>query len=458
MRRRRAGTATRTWPPTGTSTRLRPLNTGPPCSTAMTMLSTAAVLPTWCSTSSTRTPAPTPSPTWRPSTPRMRASPWRPSRTRRAISSSPMPTASSWRSRTPLPTAPGTFNLDFTGPNPAAYFPSTYSYVLAPTSTKAPASAGVDQSLAEFLCYSVGAGQNDAAPLLYAPLSREVVTISVHAIDAMPGAPPASQCGVGGPAPAVTPGKVVGNNGTSGSTGGGSGAGRTSGSGTGSGGSGSSGASGSACGWRSRGGWSGLGRRGRRDELVDGKVGRPRPRPCRPVSAEQAHRASSTAGTAQAAGRRIDRHDEQRAALRPSGGGGPGSDQLRDVLVFAHRGGRLCPRSRPGLQEESEPTLTVRVSQPSGSRERAAGPPGFGSGRRPCSGCCRLTWPRAGPRPRPCLRSACLAREGGTWPPRPLLGTTPCTPPPGPIRSIPTMYWRGTSTPRTTFSAATPII
>ena len=98
------------------------------------------------------------------------------------------------------PNSAGTFNLDFTGPNPAAYFPSTYSYVLAPTSTKAPASAGVDQSLAEFLCYSVGAGQNDAAPLLYAPLSREVVTISVHAIDAMPGAPPASQCGVGGPA------------------------------------------------------------------------------------------------------------------------------------------------------------------------------------------------------------------------------------------------------------------
>ena len=110
----------------------------------------------------------------------------------------------------------GTFNLDFTGPNPGAYFPSTYSYILAPVSTNAPASAGGDQSMAEFLCYAVGQGQNDAARLLYAPLSREVTAISVQAIEAIPGAPPASQCGIGGPAPAVTPGQVVGNNGNPG--------------------------------------------------------------------------------------------------------------------------------------------------------------------------------------------------------------------------------------------------
>ena len=109
-----------------------------------------------------------------------------------------------------------TFNLDFTGPNPAAYFPSTYSYVLAPASTRAPASAGVDQSMSEFLCYSVGQGQNDAAPLLYAPA---IPGGDRHLGARRPGharSSPASQCGIGGTAPAVTPGKIVGNNGNPG--------------------------------------------------------------------------------------------------------------------------------------------------------------------------------------------------------------------------------------------------
>jgi ABC-type phosphate transport system substrate-binding protein len=99
----------------------------------------------------------------------------------------------------------GTFNLDFTGPSPQAYFPSTYSYILAPTTSNAPASAGADATLAQFLCYSVGAGQNRASPLLYAPLSQQVTTLAVNAIEGMPGAPPASQCGIGGPEPTVTP-------------------------------------------------------------------------------------------------------------------------------------------------------------------------------------------------------------------------------------------------------------
>jgi phosphate transport system substrate-binding protein len=143
------------------------------------------------------------------------------------------------------PNSAGTFNLDFTGPNPGAYFPSTYSYILAPVSTNAPASAGRDQSMAEFLCFAVGQGQNDAARLLYAPLSREVTAISVQAIEAIPGAPPASQCGIGGPAPAVTPGQVVGNNGNPGPSGGGGGSGGGAGGTAGSSGSNSSAGGGS---------------------------------------------------------------------------------------------------------------------------------------------------------------------------------------------------------------------
>ena len=99
----------------------------------------------------------------------------------------------------------GTFNLNFTGTNPNAYFPSTYSYVLAPTSTKFPANAGADATLATFLCFVTGQGQNDAQPLAYAPLSAQVTQLSVNAIQAIPGAPPASSCGKGGPAPSVAP-------------------------------------------------------------------------------------------------------------------------------------------------------------------------------------------------------------------------------------------------------------
>jgi ABC-type phosphate transport system substrate-binding protein len=93
----------------------------------------------------------------------------------------------------------GTFNLDFTGPDPTAYFPSTYSYVLAPTTLDPTDSV----TLSEYLCYAVGQGQNYAEQLAYAPLSQQVTALSVAAIEKMPGAPPQASCGVGGPAPNV---------------------------------------------------------------------------------------------------------------------------------------------------------------------------------------------------------------------------------------------------------------
>lgn len=108
----------------------------------------------------------------------------------------------------------GTFDLNFTGSNPAAYFPSTYSYILAPTTTNATVDAGADATLAQFLCYAVGAGQQDAPRLRYAPLSQQVTQLSVAAIDSIPypGGPPSKlvpNCGVGGPEPAVNAPGVV---------------------------------------------------------------------------------------------------------------------------------------------------------------------------------------------------------------------------------------------------------
>ncbi len=102
--------------------------------------------------------------------------------------------------------AAGTFDLNFTGSNAQAYFPSTYSYVLDPTTPH----SGINGPLNQWLCYDIGAGQNDAAPLDYAPLSRQVTALSVAAIEATPNAPPASECGVGGPQPnLIAPGVVT---------------------------------------------------------------------------------------------------------------------------------------------------------------------------------------------------------------------------------------------------------
>ena len=58
----------------------------------------------------------------------------------------------------------GTFDLDFTGSNPAAYFPSTYSYVIDPATTHTPDS-GINGPLNQWLCYSIGLGQQEAAAL-----------------------------------------------------------------------------------------------------------------------------------------------------------------------------------------------------------------------------------------------------------------------------------------------------
>ena len=71
--------------------------------------------------------------TWLPATPRSATSRPRRCRTRPACSRSPTNTTS--RSHWATRTRPGngTFQLAFNGPDPSAYFPSTYSYILAQT-------------------------------------------------------------------------------------------------------------------------------------------------------------------------------------------------------------------------------------------------------------------------------------------------------------------------------------
>jgi len=100
----------------------------------------------------------------------------------------------------------GTFQLAYSGPDPRAYFPSTYSYVLAQTAGFDP---GKGATLAKFLCYAVSQGQVIAPQLRYARLSSVLVNIAIDAIVQIPGAPPAAQCPVAGAPPPPPPPPVV---------------------------------------------------------------------------------------------------------------------------------------------------------------------------------------------------------------------------------------------------------
>ena len=100
----------------------------------------------------------------------------------------------------------GTFQLAFNGPDSRAYFPSTYSYVLAQTAGFDP---GKGATLAKFLCYAVSQGQVIAPQLRYARLSSVLVNIAIDAIVQIPGAPPAAQCPIAGAPPPPPPPSVV---------------------------------------------------------------------------------------------------------------------------------------------------------------------------------------------------------------------------------------------------------
>ena len=99
----------------------------------------------------------------------------------------------------------GTFTLNYSGPDERAYFPSTYSYVIAQT-TGAPADKG--EVIAKFLCYAVTKGQEAAVPLGYARLSSVLVDLSLRQVSRIPGYPGKDACVVASsaaPPPPVEP-------------------------------------------------------------------------------------------------------------------------------------------------------------------------------------------------------------------------------------------------------------
>jgi phosphate transport system substrate-binding protein len=110
----------------------------------------------------------------------------------------------------------GTFNLNFTGPDPRAYFPSTYSYVIAQTNGF---DRGKGEALGQFLCYAISIGQKVAPQLRYARLSAPLVQIAINAIVRIPGAPPANACFLAGAdAPPPLPNVAGGPGGATGGT------------------------------------------------------------------------------------------------------------------------------------------------------------------------------------------------------------------------------------------------
>jgi ABC-type phosphate transport system substrate-binding protein len=145
------------------------------------------------------------------------------------------------------PVGNGTFKLAYSGPAPDAYFPSTYSYILAQTSGFDP---GKGATLGLFLCYAISTGQPSAPQLGYARLSSDLVQIAINAIVQIPGAPSSGDCfQKGAPPPPAPPGcagcNVFGSGGTSKKVNGGVGGNtKTSGSG---GTNGTGGAGGSNC-------------------------------------------------------------------------------------------------------------------------------------------------------------------------------------------------------------------
>ena len=82
--------------------------------------------------------------------------------------------------------ANGTFALRYDGADPGAYFPSTYSYVIAQTAGFDPAKGKV---LGTFLNYAVTAGQRNVEELSYSRLSTVLVNLALDKVQQIPGAP-----------------------------------------------------------------------------------------------------------------------------------------------------------------------------------------------------------------------------------------------------------------------------
>ncbi len=126
----------------------------------------------------------------------------------------------------------GTFQLSYDGPDPNAYFPSTYSYVLVQNFVSGAFGPDKGATMGSFLCYAISQGQLVAVQLRYAQLSAPLVKIAQDAIAQIPGAPKQNNCFVGNSKPPPLP-VVLGGGGSllggAGGTGGGGGNGSRSG-------------------------------------------------------------------------------------------------------------------------------------------------------------------------------------------------------------------------------------
>ena len=101
----------------------------------------------------------------------------------------------------------GTFQLYYDGADPKAYFPSTYSYIIAQTTGFDPAKGSV---LGTFLNYAVTAGQRYVEDLEYSRLSVVLVNLALDKVQQIPGAPP-RPTDLGGAPPPPDVAQGVGN-------------------------------------------------------------------------------------------------------------------------------------------------------------------------------------------------------------------------------------------------------
>ena len=103
--------------------------------------------------------------------------------------------------------ADGTQRLNFRAPGAGLYNPSSYSYLIAPTTGF---SAAKGKTIAAYIQYSVLDGQKKANGLGYAALPTNLVALALNAAQKIPGAPPRP---VGAPPPsaALQTGQTVGS-------------------------------------------------------------------------------------------------------------------------------------------------------------------------------------------------------------------------------------------------------
>jgi phosphate transport system substrate-binding protein len=102
--------------------------------------------------------------------------------------------------------ADGTQKLNFRAPGAGLYNPSSYSYLIAPTTGF---SAAKGKTIAAYIQYSVLDGQKKANALGYAALPTNLVALALNAAEKIPGAPP-RPAGAPPPDAAIGVGQTVG--------------------------------------------------------------------------------------------------------------------------------------------------------------------------------------------------------------------------------------------------------